>query len=231
MQIAKKNEIVPLTDNVVGFVTLFDSTGNKTGNNSGVTVTVENTNNSATTDNTGKYVLNNVHIGEFCLVYTKTGYGTWKRYSSLNAAGGSSPYYLSMVSLYPACGAKISSFAIKDSSDINGNNYKIITGALNPAANNLNPIRILFAFGKNASFTYGNASYAYVTTAYSGTFSYVLYNYELQEIQANCGNIVYLKAYAFYTYFTENEYYDPETGIEVNPSLGPASNVLSFTIN
>jgi hypothetical protein len=234
----KKKETAALTSSVVGFVTLYDTKGNPLPSSAGVTVSLEGTNTSTITDSTGKYEIPNVHIGEYCFIYTKTGYGTWKKFSSFSAAGGSSQTVTTKVTLFPVCTITIHSLAVTDSLDQWGYDYKIISGTINPTTDSLNPICLYFTFGSNASFGFENEKFWFTSTALSGSFRYVTPSYTVSDIKSSCGYSPFLICYC--SYLPNNEflynttmstsYYDYDLGKTIYPTLGIASSAVHFTI-
>lgn len=77
-----------LIGTVVGFVDLVDVTGTKQANKAGVVVTLTGTGISATSDANGRFELLNVETGTYEVVYTATGWGTYKNPSFSFASGG-----------------------------------------------------------------------------------------------------------------------------------------------
>ena len=86
------NILAPKENDIVGFVTLFDEFGTRLGDNAGMKIAVENSTPAleATTDATGKFLLPKVKAGTYNLLYTKTGFGLFKRLS-VTHAGGDAP--------------------------------------------------------------------------------------------------------------------------------------------
>jgi hypothetical protein len=234
----KKKETATLTSSVVGFVTLYDTKGNPLPSNSGVTVTIEGTNTSTITDSTGKYVISDLNLGENCFVYTKAGYGTWKKFSTFGTANTSNPYFTTKVTLLPICSRKIQSLIVKDSLNQWGDDFKIVSGTILPVADSLNPICLYFTFGNSTSFSFENTKYTLSTTVQSGSFRYVIQSYQVTDILTACGNSPYLISYCSnlpnnqYLYYNamNTSYYDYDLGKTIYPTNGPASSAVHFTI-
>jgi hypothetical protein len=234
----KKKENVSLSSSVTGYVTLYDTKGNEMSSCNGVTVTLEGTNTSISTDSSGKYIIPNVHVGEYCFIYTKAGYGTWKKFSSFTATGGSSPIFTTKVTLFPICNTITNSLVIKDSIDTWGNNFKIVTGSITPTTDSLNPVCVYFTFGNSSSFSFENSKYNISTTILSGKFRYIIQNFTLADIQRSCGNTLYLISYIsnlpnnefIFNSSMYNSYYDYELGKTIYPFMGQASSALPITI-
>jgi len=87
----------PVQD-VVGFVSLYDQYGDYQQNGAGVTVSLDSTSFSATTDSNGKFVLKNVPTGYYTVTYSKSGYITYK--SSYSNLLGGQAYLLPGINLY-----------------------------------------------------------------------------------------------------------------------------------
>lgn len=66
----------PLTGDMVGFVTLYDSDGFQRTDHSGVIVAVDGSNTATLSDSSGRYVLPNIATGTYTITYSKTGYGS-----------------------------------------------------------------------------------------------------------------------------------------------------------
>jgi len=72
-------ELLPVPKTTVkGVVALFDSTGARVPNATGVTVSIDSTTFTTTTDSDGNYTINNVAQGEYTITCSKTGYSTYK---------------------------------------------------------------------------------------------------------------------------------------------------------
>jgi len=83
------NVLSPKENDIVGFVTLFDEFGTRLSDHAGMKITIENSTPAieATTDATGKFVLPKAKAGTYNLLYTKTGFGFFKRLSVTHAGG------------------------------------------------------------------------------------------------------------------------------------------------
>lgn len=95
---------------MVGFVTLFDEFGTRLTNSASMTVTVEGSSPaiSAVTSADGKYTLPSVESGTYNLIFTRAGFGTFRR-PSIQHLGGSAPTSLGNNNLWETAKTVVSS--------------------------------------------------------------------------------------------------------------------------
>jgi hypothetical protein len=98
-----KKEVGPAgpdhTGNIIGFVTLYNSNGEKLNNGEGVEVSIDGNNPiSVNTDSIGKYQLDNIKTGVYDLTFSKDSFSSYKRIG-LQFIGGTDPV-VSNASLY-----------------------------------------------------------------------------------------------------------------------------------
>ena len=116
----------PVQD-VVGFVSLYDQYGDYQQNGAGVTVSLDSTSFSATTDTNGKFVLKNVPTGYYSVSYSKSGYITYKA-SFSNYLGGQA-YLLPSAYLYAPSANVVTNLAVVYDSS---NGYYRVYGTVGP---------------------------------------------------------------------------------------------------
>jgi hypothetical protein len=88
-----------LEGDVVGFVLLTDEWGQDENDKSDVLISIEGLNRTAVTDANGRYAFTNIPAGTYNLLFSKTGYGTIKRFSQ-QLVGGNVPALLSSIKLF-----------------------------------------------------------------------------------------------------------------------------------
>jgi hypothetical protein len=101
-----------LTGDIVGYISVYDLNENLLTDFSGVTVTLEGTTYSATSEKNGRFVLSHVTAGTYNVAYSKPGYGT-TRFISFKFVGGGQDYlvanYLHPTPLYYPTNLTVSS--------------------------------------------------------------------------------------------------------------------------
>ena len=102
-----------LIGEITGFVKLLNEDGTPVNDNSGVNVTVEGTQISATTDLNGKYLLSNLSTGIYNIYLWKTGYCSYK-YVGKEFTGGGQAYY-GIIDLIALPSFSVTNFAILSS--------------------------------------------------------------------------------------------------------------------
>lgn len=202
--------------NIIGSVNLYDE-GTSQIDNSGMTVKLEGTSFSATTDVQGDFTLTNVPFGTYTVIYEKMGFGTFKKFDLEHTNTGSST-----VVEAPSLGQK-SSTSVTNLTVSSNTNFPVILGATtNPAGNQANTRYIRFFFSTDPNVS--NENY----NSYLETFPVNISPYNLNLSQASLdaldftsGSTVYVKCYG--ESFWGNNYSDPNLNRDIFPNLNPDS--------
>jgi hypothetical protein len=175
---------------------------------------------SANTNKDGRFELANVPAGTYNLMYNKTGYGSYKRFS-YQFIGGNVPALLNETTLYEQPSIEIQSL------DISFNDNRIdIIGEITET--NRFTVQTFFNDSSNVSnvnYDFASAIYNYSGGTY-GQFSQSIY---LNETPYNIGDKVYLVIY-FINPYEEWGYYDYENETGVYTSSKKASSVIYLNL-
>ncbi len=123
-----------ITGDLIGFSYLYDVDGNHVLDNSGIAVSVDGTNISATSDSSGRWMLPGLNTGTYTIAISKEGYGTEKIIGYPFVGGGQA--YFGKLSLH-----QIPSFSITELSATTSLGFVNISGTLSGSlpANHRNP--------------------------------------------------------------------------------------------
>ena len=215
----------PITKaNIKGSVNLYDE-GTTQIDNSGMTIKLEGTEFSSTTDSQGDFTLSEVPFGSYTLVYEKSGFGTFKKFDLEHTNTGSST-----VVEAPSLGQK-STTSITNLTVSSNANFPVILGATtNPAGNQANTRYIRFFFSTDAAVSMDN--YESVLETFPVNIS--PYNLNLSQASLDAldfpsGATVYVKCYG--ESFWGNSYSDPDLNRDIFPNLNPNSAAaVSFVV-
>jgi len=216
-----KNEgNIILEGNIVGFVNLVDEAGNEVEDKSGVNVTIEGLTSSANTNEDGRFELSNVPAGTYNIIYNKTGYGSYKRFS-FQFIGGDIPAMTYETTLYEQPKIEIQSLDISFNDNIIS-----ITGKISETSKYT--VQAFINDSSNVSnLNYDYASYKYSFCCIPTTqFSQSIY---LSETPYHRGDEVYLVIY-FINSNEEYGYYDYEKEKYVYSSYKKASSVINLVL-
>ncbi len=212
----------PTSANVSGSVNLFDE-GITEIDNSNMTVSVEGTSISATTNASGQYTLSNVPFGTITLVYEKNDYGTFKRFN-VDHNGGDT-FIPETPSLGQVSTTSITNLTATD------NGTEITLGATTDPAGNVGNTRyIRFFFSTQANVSSTNFEAALETLpAQINPRNLNLTNASLVALGFSSGQTVYARCYG--ESFWSNQYDDPNSGTTIFPNLNPnAATAVSFVV-
>lgn len=205
----------PTIASIIGSVNLYDE-GTNSLPNEGMTVSVEglNTAITATTDRDGKFTLLNVPFGTYTLVYSKEGYGTYKRMNVAHQSNNLGYTYLSdQVSL-----GKISSTSITGlAAEVVGDNVVITINT----DGDLNRRRYIRRFYHNTPAV--SSLIATVDNGVSVLLPYsnqaIITKAELQALNFTTGMPLWIRVYG--DSFWSNYYV--ESGNSLYPNLNPST--------
>ena len=201
----------------VGSVRLYDEFTNRLPD-AGMRVYIENsvplTLSEAITDSNGQFVLNNIPIGTFHLVYEKEGYGTYKSIHTRSAVNTASTIFFDVT---PSLG-KISSTRITDLQlETRGDSILLhITTDPPGFASRLRYVRLLFSTDSNIDHQHFE-SFTAPTGIGINPFTKFISMALLRNLGFQSGQTVYIRAYGD-SYFT-NEYFNYATRESILPNL------------
>jgi hypothetical protein len=222
-----------LSGSMSGFVALYQSDGVQAPSSDGVTVSVQGTSLSTTTDSTGKWTIDGITTGGYTVLFTKTGYGMSEQQNVQFSAGtdflgtttmvqpptfsvGINPLY----SMADSLGALEVFFSVGNLQTPYGGIVLIAAGE-NSKVNAGDPTQYLYALiPPNGSPVYLFKSNLYAAGFKSGSTAYIV-AYPLFEYNAS-GTGTFGSYYSCYL--------DDATGRTVYTSLGVASNVIALTV-
>jgi hypothetical protein len=215
----------PITKaNIIGSVNLYDD-GTTQIDNSGMTVKLEGTAFSATTDNQGDFTLSEVPFGSYTIVYEKSGFGIFKKFDLEHTNTGSST-----VVETPSLGQK-STTSITNLTVSSNANFPVIIGATtDPEGNQANTRYIRFFFSTDPNVSHENYD------SFLETFPVNISPYNLNLSQASLdaldfpsGSTVYVKCYG--ESYWGNNYSDPNLARDIFPNLNQNSAAaVSFVV-
>jgi hypothetical protein len=218
------NDDAPDTANISGAVNLYDEGVNKT-DQSGMSVRTDGTIPvySAFTNAEGKFTLTDVPPGDYTLVFEKSGYGAFKKYSVKHTITGT------ILTETPSLGQK-STTQITNLSAENAGGEIVINVTTNPAGNTGNKRYIRFFYSALSTVSSGN--YTFVSqgmVSQINPYKLSLSKSTLTGMGFASGSTVYVKVYG--DSFWSNEYTDPQKNLKVFPNLNDvAANAVSFIV-
>lgn len=215
----------PITSaNIIGSVNLYDE-GTSQIENSGMTVKLEGTSFSVTTDIQGDFTLTNVPFGTYTITYEKAGFGTFKKFNLAHTNTGSS----TIISETPSIGEMSSTEITNLSVTANPSNI-IISATTNPAGNNANRRYVRYFLSENANVS--NEDYRFYSQGLISQINPYDINLSQDDLISagfTTGQTVYIKVYG--DSFWSNEYDDPNLQRKVFPNLNMTSaSSVSFVV-
>ena len=208
--------------NISGSVNLYDE-GTTQIDNSGMTVSVDGSSITATTNAAGEYTLQNVPFGNVTLIYEKTGYGTFKKFN-INHNNGDT-----FITENPSLG-QMSTTTITDlNASVNGGDVSV-SATTDPAGSNGNTRYIRYFLSEDANVSDDNYSFHSQTLiSRINPYQLILSQDELINAGFLTGQTVYIKVYG--ESFWGNEYNEPNSSTTVFPNLNSNSaTAVSFVV-
>lgn len=218
---------VVTSEDITGGVNLYDEGIGFMSNHSGMTVTVEGLQPaiSATTDAAGRFTLANVPFGTYNLVYTKSGYGTFKLVNLSHTNTGGATF----ISLTNSLG-QLSTTAVTalSASLVNGN--IVISTTVTPSASLANTRYLRYFYSTSSSVSNTNyMKYSDGMIAQINPYLQTRSHADFVAMGFPTGTTVYVKVYG--DSFWSNSYLDNATNKMVFPNLGTTSaNAVSFVV-
>ncbi|WP_282037812.1 carboxypeptidase regulatory-like domain-containing protein [Saccharicrinis aurantiacus] len=210
--------------NIIGSVNLYDE-GVTQIDNSGMTIQVEGTEISATTDADGDFTLSDVPFGTYSLIYEKSGYGTYKKFGIEHKDTGSSTKIIQNPSLGETSTTQVTLL----STSVIGNDIQVSI-TTDPPGNNQNAryVRYFLSIDSNVS----NENYSYYSpglVSHNNPHLTTLSQSDLISAGFSTGQTVYVKAYG--DSFYSNEYDDSDLGRRIFSNLNTnAAAAVSFVV-
>ncbi len=221
-----------LTGNMTGFVTLFQSDGSGATDKSGVTVSIQGTSLSATTDSTGKWSMNGLTTGSYTVTYTKVGYGMTEQ-QGVQFVGGDEAYFLGKILMSEPPNFSVSLDPIKTVADSNAfvvwfkvnamqwtEVYGLIAVGTDSNVNGADPTKYLFSTMSLVDNFLGTPD----TSAQEISIS----ESTLQAAGFISGEPAYVVVYPLGTKYSS--YLDHTTGRTAYTSLGAPSSVIRLIV-
>ncbi|WP_104734275.1 peptidase associated/transthyretin-like domain-containing protein [Hanstruepera ponticola] len=211
--------------NIIGSVNLFDE-GVTQIDNSNMTVSIEGTTFSATTDVNGDFVLIDVPFGTYTLIYEKSEYGTYKKFNIEHRNTGSSTVITNNPSLGQVSTTTITNLTVSSNTNV----PVILTSTTNPAASSVNPKYIRYFLSTDPTVSNINYENALETLEANNTpNNFNLTQAAIDALGYDSGTTVYAKCYG--ESFWGNNYADPNLGRDVFPNLNSTSApAVSFVV-
>ncbi len=182
-----------LTGNISGLVTLIDTNGIQPVNKSGVTITIEGTSYTATTDSTGKWQINNVSTGNYTIDISKNTYGMTKIQNYQFVGGGTTYTGNQFLSEVP-------NFTVSNLAYTTGSGRITVTGTLTYTSAQANGRNIIIFVGNSSGVSSTPALNLGTVAAYDSsqgtTFSVNITDETFSNLGLGQGSTAYLIAYA-----------------------------------
>lgn len=215
----KEDTVAPMS-NITGYVRLFNEFGTATTNASGVTVTLQSDEKTATavTDDSGKFVITGIAKGNYNLTFTKDQFSKFIRYGVAHTADTEN--FIGSQSMY-----KIPQYQFFDPVVTSDGEYVTITASTNADKSYYAGI----GFGKSPDFMSGSAFFPVrltLTTAKNISVSFLKTYFTRSGYKT--GDVVYIRLYPSAS--TGILLVDPATGLSSFTTYGPPSDALSFTL-
>ncbi|WP_276390080.1 carboxypeptidase-like regulatory domain-containing protein [Eudoraea chungangensis] len=215
----------PVTSaNIIGSVNLYDE-GTSQIDNSGMTVKLEDTSFSATTDVQGDFTLTNVPFGTYTIIYEKAGFGTYKKFDLKHSNTSSSTIITETPSIGQMSSTEITNIAVTS----NTSNI-IISATTNPAGSNGNTRYVRYFLSENADVSNENYNfYSQGLISQINPYDINLSQDDLISAGFTTGQTIHIKVYG--DSFWSNEYNNPNLQIKVFPNLNMTStSSVSFVV-
>ena len=217
--------IEPLTSaNIIGSVNLYDE-GTSQIDNSGMTITLEGTSISTTTNMQGNFTLTNVPFGTYTIIYEKAGFGIFKKFNIEHTNTGTS----TIITATPSLG-QLSTTEITNLTVTSNTNNITVSVTTNPAGNSGNRRYIRYFLSENANVSNLNYNfYSQGLISQISPYEITLSQEDLLDAGYLSGQTVHIKVYG--DSFWSNQYDDPNLQRRVFPNLNMTSaSSVSFVV-
>jgi hypothetical protein len=218
-----------LKGNIVGFVNPIDDNGAVSSDKAGITVTLENTSPkmTATTNADGKFEFQNVSTGTYNVLYTRTSYGTMRRFGFAHV-GGTEPTFLGTQGLPQVSKTVVNSFNYTTSSSYYYDlNFSYTISNANVSTGSYYRMAIYVGTSPNVSSETGTLLSVYSVSGTSGSVGFTKSTFT--SLGYTPGTKLYVIAYGVpYSLYS---YTDVTTGRPVYVGLNASpSPVSGFTL-
>jgi hypothetical protein len=214
---------------MTGFVTLYQSNGNPEPSSNGVTVRVQGTSLSATTDSAGRWTINGVTSGGYTVTYTDTGYGMSEQ-QGVQFVGGTD--FLGTITLAQPATFAVGISPLSNTDDTNGSLELYLSGNI-PVSYSGGSVLIAAGLHSNVSASDPTKYlYALIPAYFGPTYPVYLYASYLYAAGFKSGMTAYLVSFPLSGIEGDSysSYFDIATGRTVYTSLGAPSNVIALTV-
>lgn len=231
----KNNSETPSKGAISGTVALWTDKSTKLTDASGVVVTLSNLpGKTATTNSNGQYRFDDIPFDQYDLVFTKSGYGTYKIFGLSHARPAGSPAQ-PVVTTIPS--VQLGAF-----STTNITSHTFLLNLFNagpgvsytysvsppPSTSNRGYVRAFLSTSSSVSST-NYMAYSTVRSVLSNPATGGFSIEELNGFGFSSGETVYIKLYG--DSFVSNDYTDPATGKRIFPNLNSTSApAISFIV-
>ena len=180
---------------------------------------------STLTDSDGKFVLTNVPFGTYTLDYTKSGFGTYKKFGVVHGTNGQATSLPSIPSL-----GQVSTTSITGLTASTSANQVVLSITTNPAGSAANRRYVRYFLSTNPLVSATNYSYySPVYISQINPFDKTISVTELLSAGFTSGQQVYVRAYGESAW--DNAYDDPDLGRRIFPNLNAITvPATSFTV-
>lgn len=220
--------------NITGYIFLYDEDGTKLSDNGYVTVSIDNSTVSTTTDATGKFQLDSIPAGTYDISYTRDGFGTGKIMGLYHAATNHATTNITRnESMAMNSSLVISNVIVKPFdaalAQLGVTGFHIVPVFDNPGGKE-KWVHLFFADNPNVSFSNFQGE---TKIKASGTAT-EMNNFNLttavfESFGFSKGQTIYIKSYG--DSFLADAYTNPLTNQTIFPSLSTSSSpVVSFVI-
>jgi hypothetical protein len=179
---------------------------------------------TATTDNDGRYTLEDVPFGTYTLVYEKTTYGTFKKFDVELNSGNAPLQFTQNTSLGQMTSNTVNTLSV----NVVGDTVFVETNT--PGGSVANDIYYRSIFSNTMGVSLSQLEgYTPTYISRNSTGNLKISKDELEDFGFTSGQTVYVKSVA--ESFFSNDYYDPDKAMHVFPNANETgSTELSFTM-
>jgi hypothetical protein len=217
-----------VTGNLTGFVEMANEYGTELSTFAGVTVAIEGTSHQAVSDVDGKWLISDLPMGTYNLVFAKAGFGTCRKYA-FEVAGEGTAYagkaYLSQMPSFTITTAQADSV---DTATVR------ISCTVTPMGLQNKKRGVAVFIGTDSSVASDPSTHqGFAGTKIDASWDNFWWHvpWRLSIGQKTSGTQLYMVVYASSYPYYYSSYTDPSTGKTVYPCLSVASsNVVQFTV-
>jgi hypothetical protein len=222
---------------MTGFVSLYQSDGSQSPDQSGVTISVQGTSLSTTTDSTGHWTINGLNQGSYTVIYTKPGYGMSEQQDVQFVGGGTD--FLGTTTMAQAPTFSVALDPLQTIADSNGIN---VTYAPSKDTSGSDIIVVIVVGSESDVSATDPTKYLYANLSVSNgeENSVPIAKTTLRGLGFMSGKTAYIVAYPLcdliqsHNGYNDEEYYssylDVGTGRVAYTSVGAPSNVIALTV-